>query len=130
MRVFCDKVTYLGFLLDRDGLRPDPERIAPILKYPTPRNVRDTRKFLGTMTWYARFIKNYADLKLPLNKLLCKGRKWEWGDEQEASFVGLKEALTKVPVLARPDFSKPFIIQCDASNYGLGALISQIFEDG
>ena len=82
------------------------------------------------MSWYARFIKNYADLKMPLNKLLCKGRKWEWGDEQEASFVGLKEALTKAPILARPDFSRPFIIQCDTSNYGLGALISQIFEDG
>ena len=84
-------MTYLGFILDRDGLRPDPERAAPILKYPMPLNIRELRKFLGIMTWYARFIKNYADLKLPLNKLLYKGQKWEWGHEQEASFVGLKE---------------------------------------
>ena len=54
----CARVTYLGYLLDHEGLRPDPERIAPVLNYPTPRNVSDVRTFLGMAGWYARFIEN------------------------------------------------------------------------
>ena len=126
----CASVTYLGYLLDRDGLRPDSERIAPVLNYPTPRNVSDVRQFLGMTGWYARFIQNYVEMKLPINKLTFKGQKWEWGEEQDTAFKGIKSALTRAPVLARPDFTKPFIIQCDASNSAIGALFAQIFEDG
>ena len=80
--------------------------------------------------WYARFIKNYAEMKLPINKLTFKGQKWKWREEQETAFKNIKDALTRAPVLARPDFTNPFIIQCDASNSVLGALLAQMFEDG
>ena len=82
-----------------------------MLNYPTPRNVSDVRTFLGMAGWYARFIENYAEMKLPINKLKFKGQKWEWGEEQQTAFKNIKDALTRAPVLARPDFSKPFIIQ-------------------
>ena len=106
----CASVTYLGYLLDRDGLRPDPDRVAPVLNYPTPRNITDVRQFLDMAGWYTRFIENYAKMKLPINKLIFKGQKWEWGEEQETAFKNIKDALTRAPVLARPDFTKPFII--------------------
>ena len=73
--------------------------------------------------WYARFIENYAEMKLPINKLTFKGQKWEWGEEQQTPSQNIKDALTRAPVLVRPDFSKPFIIQCDASGSTLGALV-------
>ena len=62
--------------------------------------------------WYARFIENYAKMKLPINKLTFKEPKWKWGEEQQTAFKNIKEALTKAPVLARPDFSKSFIMHC------------------
>ena len=80
--------------------------------------------------WYSRFTKNYAEMKLPINKLTFKEQKWECEEEQETTFINIKDALTPAPVLARPDFTKPFIIQCVASNSALGALLAQIFEDG
>ena len=73
--ICCARVTYLGYLLDHERLRPDPERIAPVLNYPTPRNVSDVRTFLGMAGWNARFIENYTEMKLPINKLTFKGQK-------------------------------------------------------
>ena len=72
----CASVTYFDYLLDRDRLRPDLDKVAPGLNYPKPRNVSDIRQFLGMAGWYARFIKNYAEMKLPINKLTFKGQKW------------------------------------------------------
>ena len=111
----CSRVTYLGYLLDQDGLRPDPDRVAALLNYLTPTNLRQLRGFLGIVNWYERFIKHCAELKVPLLKLLRKKQRWLWGDEQRKAFGELKNALTTAPVLARPDFSKPFYVQCDAS---------------
>ena len=74
----CSSVTYLGFLLDQDGLRPDPDRVTALLNYPTPTNLRQLRGFLGIVNWYERFIKHYADLKVPLLKLLRKKQRCLW----------------------------------------------------
>ena len=68
----CSSVTYLEFLLDQDGLRPDPDRVTALLNYPTPTNLRQLRGFLGIVNWYERFIKHCTDLKVPLLKLLRK----------------------------------------------------------
>ena len=97
----CSRVTYLGFLLDQDGLRPDPDRVAALLNYPTPTNLRQLRGFLGIVNWYERFIKHCAELKVPLLKLLRKKQRWLWKDEQREAFEELKIALTTAPVLAR-----------------------------
>ena len=106
----CSRVVYLGFLLDNEGLRPDPSKIAPVLEYPAPKSVKQLRRFLGMVGWYARFIERDSEHKIPLVKLLRKTQTWEWGEEQQTAFDALKRALTTAPVLARPDFSKPFTI--------------------
>ena len=126
----CKRVTYLGLLLDNEGLRPDPERIAPILKQPAPRNIKELRSFLGCVGWYAKFLKDNSEIKIPLVKLLRKDQKWEWKEEQQEAFEKLKRALTEAPVLARPDFTKPFKVQTDASNFAIGAVLTQESEDG
>lgn len=128
---FCvSEIKYLGYILDRAGLRTDPDKVAPVLNCPAPRNVRELRRVLGMIGWYARFIEKRAETKIPLVKLLRKNQAWKWEDEQQEAFEKLKKALTSAPVLARPDFSKPFCIQCDASNFAIGAVLSQEFKDG
>ncbi|XP_058807570.1 uncharacterized protein LOC131673535 [Phymastichus coffea] len=80
---FCTEVTHLGYRLDCEGLRPDPERIQPILDYSVPRNIEQLRRFLGMVGWYARFIENESDAKVPLMKLIKKNQLWMWGEQQE-----------------------------------------------
>ena len=116
--------------MDQDGLRPYPDRVTALLNYPTPTNLRQLRGFLGIVNWYERFIKHCADLKVPLLKLLRKKQRWLWEDEQREAFEELKNALTTAPVLARPDFSKSFYVQCDTSGSALGAVLVQEYEVG
>ena len=74
----CKEIIYLGFLLDANGLRPDKEKIKPVLEYPALTNLKELRRFLGMVGWYSRFIEKAAELKLPLVKLLHKDFKWNW----------------------------------------------------
>ena len=67
---YCYQVPYLGYLLGRDGLHPNPRRVVPIVKYPVPRKVKTLRRFLGMVGWYARFIENESDMKIHLVRLL------------------------------------------------------------
>ena len=126
----CSRVVYLGFLLDSEGLRPDPSKVAPVLEYPAHNSVKQLRRFLGMVGWYARFIERDSEHKIPLVKLLRKSQTWGWGEEQQTAFDALKRALTTAPVLALPDFSKPFTIQCDASGVALGVVLTQEGEGG
>ena len=126
----CSSVIYLGFLLDAEGLRPDPEKTEAVTEYPALTNNKELRKFLGIMGWYSCFIEHESEYKATLSKLLHKIQKWEWGEEQQKAFEALKLALCSAPVLARPDFSRPFEIQCDASEVALEAVLTQKNEAG
>ncbi|CAB0038506.1 unnamed protein product [Trichogramma brassicae] len=128
---FCrPSVKYLGYVLDGDGLRVDEDKVAPVMNYPAPTDLKSLRRFLGMLGWYARFIPNDTEMKLPLLKLTKKNAEWIWADEQQQAFEALKKALTEAPVLARPDFARPFIVQCDASALAIGGVLSQVFDDG
>ena len=111
-------------------MRPDPEKTEPVMEYPVPKNIKELRRFLGIMGWYSRFIEPESEHKAPLTKLLHKKQAWEWGPEQQKAFEALKVALCSAPVLARPDFSRPFKIQCDASNVALVSVLTQENEAG
>ena len=123
-------MVYLGYILDRYGLRPDPERVKPLLDMPSPKNIKELRRVLGCFGWYSRFIEHESERKIPLVKLLRKDQPWQWGPEQEEAYKGLKRALTEAPVLARPDFSNKFKIQADASDRAVGAVLLQTHDDG
>uniref|UniRef100_A0ABD2WCF7 RNA-directed DNA polymerase n=1 Tax=Trichogramma kaykai TaxID=54128 RepID=A0ABD2WCF7_9HYME len=126
----CQSVKFLGYVLDSSGLRIDSERVRPIHDYPTPRNVKQVRRLLGMVGWYSRFIKNEAEIKVPLARLLRKDAPFVWGADQERAFETLKQSLSEAPVLVRPDFEKEFAIQTDASDYAIGAVLTQEREDG
>ena len=73
----CSRIVYLGFLLDSDGLRPDPVKVKPVLEYPLPRTVKQVRSLLGMVGWYARFIASEYEYKILLTKLLHKKQTWQ-----------------------------------------------------
>lgn len=124
------ELKYLGYVVDQEGLHVDPEKVAAILNFPQPRTVRQIRRFLGLASWYRRFVPHFASVSAPLSELTKKSKKWCWGTEQDKAFRELKNFLVSAPVLTCPDFSRPFLLQTDASSTGLGAILSQVFEDG
>ena len=125
----CSQVAYLGYLLDNEGLRPNPEHVEPILKYPAPSNVKQLRRFLGMVGWYSRFTERESEVKVPLTKLLRKQQEWIWGNEEQHAFEWLKAALTTAPEFARPDFSRTFTVRTDTSSHAIGAVLTQEFMD-
>lgn len=122
---------YLGYIIDKDGLRTDPEKVSAILKFPRPKNVTELKRFIGLASWYRRFVKNFSLMAAPLHNLTkgTKKKPFLWPKEAEDAFISLKTLLTTTPVMSCPDYSKPFIIQCDASNEGIGAVLCQKAED-
>jgi len=124
------ELKYLGHIVDRRGLRTDPEKIRAVTQWPTPTNIRQIRQFIGLASWYRRFIRDFSATAAPLTKLTRKNAKWHWGPEEDRAFQQLKHALTIAPILACPDFERKFILQTDASTSGLGVVLSQHFEEG
>ena len=125
----CPQVHYLGFLVNENGLQTDPNKIDPVLKYPVPRNVKDLRRFLGLSSRYRRFLPNYATLASPLTMLIKKKQQWIWEDEQQTAFEEIKRCLSQTPVLTCPNFEVPFVLQTDASNTGLGAVLTKSIDN-
>lgn len=125
---FKRETKYLGHVVSGDGIKTDPDKVSAIAKMQPPKSVKEVRSFLGMASWYRRFVPDFASMSQPLTFLLKKGRHWKWGDEQQQAFDTLKTKLTEAPVLACPDFTKTFTLQTDASDYGLGAVLTQELE--
>lgn len=123
------ELKYLGHIVNRDGISTDPEKVRCMKEFPTPVNVKTLRSFLGLVSWYRRFIKDFAQVTAPLTLLLKKKTPWNWMEDQQKAFELLKHKLSSTPVLACPDFTKLFTLQVDASGFGLGAALTQI-QDG
>lgn len=120
------RVRFLGYVLDESGLQADPERIRPLLEYAQPKCVKDVRRLIGLAGWYRRFIDNFSAITAPITELTKKStQKFEWTTAANESFEKLKAALTTAPILAMPDYSKPFVIQCDSSLEGIGCVLIQ-----
>jgi hypothetical protein len=120
-----EKVNYLGHVISKHGVQPDPGKISAVREFPTPTSVKELQSFLGLSNYYRRFVVGYAEIARPLTKLLRKGAVFNWDGDCVEAFEKLKDALTHSPVLAYPDFDKPFIISTDASNFAIGAVLSQ-----
>ena len=101
-----------------------------IKNYPTPRHVRQLKGFLGLVTFYTKFVRNFSAALLPLHRITQKNVKWEWGDTERSAFENVKELFEKHVVLAHPDPTKPYILRTDAYNNTLDAALGQIDEDG
>ena len=124
------EVKFLGHVVTAEGVKPDPSKISIIQNYPPPTDLKELQRFLGLVKYYKRFIKDYHKKAHSVQQLLKKDVPWEWSSEVQKSFETLRDALVSSPVLARPNFSKPYVLETDASQVGLGAILSQRDEKG
>ncbi|KAJ0561742.1 putative nucleotidyltransferase, Ribonuclease H [Helianthus annuus] len=118
------KVVFSGHVVNSEGVKVEEEKISAVQSWPIPSNVKEVRGFLGLTGYYRRFVRNYGLIARPLTALTKKDG-FIWSDEALLAFNRLKQALLSAPVLRLPDFSKPFVIECDASSDGVGAILSQ-----
>jgi len=124
------KIDYLGMIVKEGEISMDPTKLKGLRDWPTPKTVKQVRSFLGFGNFYRKFIHHYSDIAKPMNELLKKDRPFEWTPAAEKSFLTLKKKFTEEPVLRMPDSTQPFQIECDASKYASGAILTQTDSNG
>ena len=122
-------MTYLGHIVSVDGLSTDPEKTSAVANWPTPTNLTEVRSFIGFCSYYRKFVKDFSGVAKPLSKLTEKGVKFVWTPECETAVQQLKQLLTHSPVLGFPREEGELILDTDASDFAVGAVLSQV-QDG
>lgn len=126
---FATEVSYLGFIIDEHGKRPDPGRVDAILRMPAPQSLKQLEAFVGKVNYYRQFIPNFADQCAPLNRLRHADVTWHWSSECQTAFDTLLRAIADATTLAHFDAQLPIILATDASHYGLGAVLLHRYPD-
>ncbi|GJX74016.1 putative reverse transcriptase domain-containing protein [Tanacetum coccineum] len=122
---WLDSVQFLGHVIDRSGVHVDPAKIEAIKSWAAPTTPTEVRQFLGLAGYYRRFIEGFSLISKPLTKLTQKNKKYEWGKEEEEAFQTLKQKLCSAHILALPEGTEDFMVYCDTSLKGHGAVLMQ-----
>eukprot|EP00731_Ephydatia_muelleri_P036553 Em0276g5a len=123
---WCQKsVTFLGHIVSEEGVAADPSKTAVVAGWPPPQSKREMQQFLGLANYYRKFVKNFAAIAKPLHRLTEKNTDFKWTVECQHAFDVLRACLSSPPVLSYPDYSRRFVLDTDASDIGIGAVLSQ-----
>ena len=120
------EVQYLGYIIDEQGVHVDPAKVQVIRDWPSPTTLIELRSFLGLANFYCRFVLGFSHISWPLSQVTkCREAKFFWSEAQQKAFRELKDRLCTTPVLALPDLQQPFEVETDASDYAVGAVLTQ-----
>ncbi|KAL2083807.1 hypothetical protein ACEWY4_021580 [Coilia grayii] len=120
-----DTISFLGFIVSAGTLQMDSSKVRAVVEWPKPSTRKELQRFLGFANFYRRFIRNYSTLAAPLTALTCSAVRFQWSSPAEEAFRTLKARFTSAPILMQPDPTKQFIVEVDASDVGVGAVLSQ-----
>ena len=129
-KIFQKKVPFLGHIVSESGIATDPMKTEQVANWPVPTTRRQVQQFLGLANYYRRFIQGFAQIAKPLHRLTEKNTPFKWTSECQDAFETLRCKLVTAPVLSFPDCSKTFILDTDASDVGIGAVLSQVQDNG
>jgi hypothetical protein len=121
----AQSVSFLGYIVSSEGVRMDPDRVKAVMEWPSPDSRKALQRFLGFANFYRRFIRNFSQLAAPLTALTSPRVTFRWSDTAEAVFAKLKSRFVSAPILVSPDSSRQFVVEVDASEVGVGAVLSQ-----
>jgi len=125
----AQEVEFLGYVIGRNGIEMAKDKVQAVQDWKTPKSLTEVQSFLGFANFYRRFIRDYSKIARPLTELTKKTEKWAWNDQAEAAFTELKHRFTSAPILAHFDAQKPVIIETDALDFAIGAILSQRDEE-
>lgn len=126
---FADSVKFLGYKINRDGIHMTEEKVRAINKAPRPENVSELKAFLGSVNYYSKFLPNYSEVAHPLYQLLRGNVRWNWTESQNIAFEKIKKLITSDRVLIHYSMELPLKLSTDASQYGVGAVLSHVMPD-
>ena len=129
-KFFLPEVEYLGFNVSKDGLKPTKDKVEAIKEAEAPKSLSELRSFIGIVNYYSRFLPNLADKMAPLYALLQKTQKWKWTVRQQSAFDKIKQELSDKALLAHYNPAEELVLTCDASPFGIGAVLQQRSPDG
>jgi hypothetical protein len=118
----------LGYVVSHKGIEVDKAKVDLISNLPPPLTVKEIHSFLGHARFYRRFIKDFSKIAIPMCSLLAKDAQFEFNEECHSAFESLKKTLTSTPIIQPPNWTMPFGIMCDASDYAVGAILGQRVE--
>ncbi len=122
----CTSTSFLGYIISHEGVTMDESKVKAVLNWPQPRTVKELQRFLGFANFYRRFIRNFSTVAAPLTSMTKHSTsRLTWSTEAVLAFQELKTRFTSAPILHHPDPSIPFVVEVDASNTGIGAVLFQ-----
>ncbi|XP_030595617.1 uncharacterized protein LOC115787179 [Archocentrus centrarchus] len=124
--LFREQVAYLGHIISAGGIATDPQKVQQVIEWPAPRNVTEVRQFVGLASYYRRFVEDFATIAKPLHELTKMYAHFKWTAECQEAFEELKRRLTVAPILGYPLDQGEFLLDTDASDCGIGAVLSQV----
>ena len=129
-KFFQEEIEYLGFNIDAEGIHPTSSKLEAITSAPAPENVSELKSYLGLLSYYSKFLPNLCQEVAPLYRLLRKSTPWKWSQVEQSAFSKSKDLLSSGSVLVHYDVNKEIFLACDASQYGLGVVLSHKMQDG